>query len=35
MGENKHSKVSQIFWVDFHGTGKSWENTNISNLWIS
>ena len=21
--------------VDFHSTGKVWENTNISNLWVS
>ena len=21
--------------VDFHNTGKVWENTNISNLWVS
>ena len=20
---------------DYHGTGKVWENTNISNLWVS
>ena len=35
LGEAEIQTWRKLEKVDFHSTGKVWENTNITNLWVS